>query len=303
MHVAIQVIEDIFVDYEKGEASMPEKVYLDIPEFFGDFRAMPAYWKKKQLASIKWVNSHKNNYLKKLPQVMAVILLSDPKTGVTHTAMDGRLITAYRTGAAGGIATKYLSKISAECAAFIGCGVQAQYQLMALQHVRKIKHISVYDTEITSMRHFKSWIESRYGLKVRECSDVASCVKDAEIITLTTPSKNPILFEGMVQKGSHINAIGADAKGKQECEESLLKNACIYVDDRSQAIHSGEINVPISKGIFGTNIIKGTLGELVSGKKVGRDSDNDITVFDSTGLAIQDLALASLVLDGIRNDA
>ena len=148
-------------------------------------------------------------------------------------------------------------------------------------------------------RFFKS-ISSFFKGKITISNSIEDCSKDADIITLTTPSRTPLLKSEWVSPGTHINAIGADAEGKQECDSALLKKALVYIDDWEQASHSGEINVPLSKGELKKDDIQGSIGDLVAGKITGRQSDSDITLFDSTGLAIQDIASAGAVLKALK---
>jgi alanine dehydrogenase len=225
---------------------------------------------------------------------MAVIILSDPKTGFPLAIMDGTSITALRTGAAGGVAAKYLANASSSRISLVGCGKQAQTQLMALEQVFKIKSVSVYDIDNTQALEFIR--EMKFlGLKIKCCLSIKDCILGADIVVTSTPSRKPIIKSGWISAGVHINAIGADAKGKEELEPAILKKAKVFVDDRTQAMHSGEINVPITKKIIKEGDICANLGEVIAGKKKGRISEDDITIFDSTGLAILDVAVAEYI--------
>ncbi len=293
---AIPVVEKCFVDFSTGKALMPPKQYLDLPQFNGDFRAMPAYVPCMNIAGVKWVNSHGDNPKKNIDSVMATIVVNKPDTGEVLAVLDGTYITAVRTGAAGGVATKYLAKKDASIAAFIGCGAQAYYQCEAICQVRDITEVRIVDLNPDTVNLFVKNIARFYSGIVTVSESIEACVKNADVITLTTPSRKPLLMGDWVSPGAHINAIGADAKGKQECDVSVIKKAKIYIDDWPQASHSGEINVPLHKGEISKADIVGSIGESVIGTVVGRESDTDITLFDSTGLAIQDIASAGAVL-------
>lgn len=294
MPLTLAITEKAFAAHAQGKTEMPAKIYLHLDKYRGDLRAMPAYIRGMEACGIKWVNVHPQNKKYGLPAVMALIILSDPKTGFPLALMDGTHITNLRTGAAAGIAAKYLANKNSTRVSLVGCGRQAQTQLAALHSIFKIKSVSVYDRESLRAEAFIRKMRP-LGLKIKKCRNARECVAGAEIIVTTTPSRKPILKSEWVSAGTHINAIGADAPGKEELDPGILKKAKIVVDDRQQAKHSGEINVPLSKKIIRQSDIYATLGEVVTGRKKGRVSKNEITVFDSTGLAICDIAVAGYV--------
>ena len=294
MTQALRAVEGAFKSYGRGLAQMPAKIYLHLNKYNGDFRAMPAYIGALEASGVKWVNVHPGNRRFDLPAVMAIIILSDPRSGFPLAIMDGTFITNLRTGAAGGVAAKYLARRGSSVVAFVGCGAQARTQLMALDGLFKIKSVRVWGNRPEYARKFMSEMK-HLGLNIKVEKNIPDCVKNADIIVTTTPVRRPIVRSGWIKKGAHINAIGADAKGKEELDPKLLKRAKVVVDDWAQASHSGEINVPVSKGLIRKRDIYATLGDIVAGKKRGRVSAGEITIFDSTGLAIQDIAIADLV--------
>jgi alanine dehydrogenase len=294
MPEALKAVENAFMLYGKNLVQMPAKIYLHLGKYNGDFRAMPAYIQGMEACGLKWVNVHPKNRRFGLPCVMAVIILSDPRNGFPLCIMDGTLLTSLRTGAAGGIAAKCLARRDSSVVALVGCGVQARTQLMALKELFRIKSVYVWGNKIEYANKFLKDTE-HFRLNVKIKDKISDCVKQADIVVTTTPVRQPIVKSEWIKDGTHINAIGADAKGKEELEPELLKKAKIVVDDRKQAYHSGEINVAVSRGIITEKDIYATLGEVLTGKKKGRVTEKEITIFDSTGLAIQDVAVASLV--------
>lgn len=297
----VKVVEKAFRLHGLNRVQMPAKSYLDFG--VGDLRSMPAFIDDKSMymAGIKSVNVHPDNPRKyRLPTVMATILLTDPKTGYNIAILDGTLITNLRTGAAGAVAAKYLSKKDSKIAGFIGTGAQARTQLDALMTVRKIKQIKAWSPSKKSMAGFCTWAEKNYSINVIPSDDIKGAVQDCDIVTTVTPSRKPLVKKDWIASGTHINAIGADAKGKEELDPKLLKAAKVVIDDWNQASHSGEINVPISKGLFSKKDVYAQLGQIVAGKKRGRTSNKEITIFDSTGLAIQDISTAYLVYKKIK---
>jgi len=294
MKEVIPAIEDVFREQGLGKTQMPPKIYLHLEKYHGDFRAMPAYAEKLDKCVLKWVNVHPDNKKLGLPTVMAIIILSDPKNGFPLCIMDGTVITNLRTGAAGALAARYLARKDSKIVAMVGCGEQAKTQAGGLRLFFDIKEIKLWSKDDFSVKSFMNNIKTG-KIKVTLCKNVESCVSESDIVVTTTPSRKPIVKYRWLKKGCHINAIGADSKGKEELEPLILKKAKVVVDSFLQASHSGEINVPFAKGLITKKNIYAELGSIVCGKSKGRAGSKEITVFDSTGLAIQDLAVANLV--------
>ncbi len=290
---ALKAVEYAFELGAKGEVIAPPKLYLNLPQYQGDFRAMPAYI--DGMAGVKWVCTYPNNLRRNLPSVMATIILCDPKTGYPLAIMDGTYITSLRTGAAGGVAVKYLAKRDSSIIGMIGAGVQARTQLLAISEVLpRIEEVKVFDLRKDTSLKYAEEMGIELNMNIRPVGSIEEAT-EADIVVTTTPSREPIIKRHYIKPGTHINAIGADAKGKQELDADLLTSAKVVVDDTEQASHSGEINVPLSKGLIKVEEIYGTLGEVVAGMKKGRENDEEITIFDSTGLAIQDIICAKLI--------
>jgi alanine dehydrogenase len=294
----IEAVENVFKEKALGYAQMPPKVYLHFAKYNGDVRAMPAYLERLDVASVKIVNSHPDNPRKfGLPTVLATIVLLDPRNGALLALMAGNKITAMRTAAAGGIAAKYLAKRNSRSVSFIGAGVQARAQLQALLLVfPNLEEIRVCDISRKAAESFATEAKTKATqCKVLVVENEAKAVPGADIVVTTTPSKKPLVFDDWVSKGTHFNCIGADAPLKEELDPAILKRAKIVVDDLEQATHSGEINVPLSKGILREKDVSAELGEVVAGTKPARTSEDEITIFDSTGLAIQDAATVEVI--------
>jgi alanine dehydrogenase len=299
--VTNKTIERAFKAYGLGQADMPAKSYLNFDK--GDLRSMPAYIHGNgfDIAGIKSVNVHPDNAVYNLPTVMAVIILVDPANGFPLAILDGTYLTSIRTGAAGALAAKLLSRKNAKVAGFVGCGVQARTQLMCILEVRKITTVKIWQFEPrdTYAPQFKEWVEKMYGLPATISPDIDEITTDVDILITTTPSRKPLVHK--VSPGTHINAIGADAEGKQEINPKILRQAKLVIDDWAQSSHSGEINVPFRKKQITEKDIYAELGEVTAGKKKGRTSDEEITVFDSTGLAIQDVSCAYTVYKSLKD--
>jgi alanine dehydrogenase len=299
MQDTLAIVEKSFALQAQGKAVMPAKIYLDLVKRHGDFRAMPAYI--DGAAGMKWVSVFPGNREHNLPTVLGTIILSDPATGATWAIVEGSYITEMRTGATGGVAVKYLARKDSAVVGLIGAGVQAKTQLMAIKMVLPgLKEVKVFDINQTASIRFAEEMSRKLELNVT-VSDSVEQAASADVIVTTTPSTKPILLKRHVKPGTHINAIGADAAGKQELEIDILKGGKIIVDDVEQASHSGEINVGISRKALGLADIHSTLGQVVAGMEKGRVSEEEITIFDSTGLAIQDICCASFVYEKLRS--
>jgi alanine dehydrogenase len=293
--LALAAAAEAFQAYGEGRVNMPPKSYLQLAQ--GDFRAMygEIFLPDAHICGLKWVNVHPGNPAKGLLTVMAKIVLNNPETGLEFADLDGTHVTDFRTGAAGGLAAKYLARPEASRLGLIGAGAQARTQLAAVLKVRPIREVAVFDRHLAHAQKFADYVTATYGVASRAVAVARDAVRDLDIVTTTTPSEQPVVFRDWVSPGTHINAIGADAAGKEELDPAILQAAKIVVDDWAQASHSGEINVPLAQGKITPEQIYGSLGEIVAGKKPGRANPEEITVFDSTGLIIQDLALAYAV--------
>ncbi len=290
----VNAVEKSFGDYGKKKVQMPCKMYLYFKKENGDLRIMPSYSDTLKIAGTKIVNVHPNNPKKGLKTVMAVILLNDPKNGLPLAMMDGTYITAMRTGAAGAVGTKYLARKDSKTMGIIGAGDQAFTQIICSISInKKIKDITIFDLDTKRVRSLAAKLRP-YGVKVTVAKDIKEAVQKDVLIT-TTPVRKPIIKKEWILPGTHINAIGADAEGKQELDSGILKVAKIIIDDWAQASHSGEINNAVRKGLITEKDIHGGLGDIVAKKLVGRTNDKEITIFDSTGLGVQDLYTADLV--------
>ena len=300
MDLALAAVEEAFRAYGEGRVNMPPKAYLTLAQ--GDFRAMygEIFLARDHICGLKWVNVHPGNPAQGLLTVMAKILLNDPDTGLEFADLDGTHITDYRTGAAGGVATRYLARSDATRLGLIGAGAQARTQVAAIVKVRSIREIVVFDRHREHSEAFAAEVATAYGVKARAATEAAEAVTGQDIVVTTTPSRTPVVAREWVSPGTHINAIGADAVGKQELAPAILTAAKVVVDDWAQASHSGEINVALARNELTPEQIYGPLGEIVAGKKPGRVNPEEITVFDSTGLIIQDLALGQAVYQRAR---
>ncbi|OGO01946.1 MAG: ornithine cyclodeaminase family protein [Chloroflexi bacterium RBG_13_53_26] len=286
MGEVMRVVEQAFRDYASGCAQMPAKVYIRVPK--GDFRAMPAA--VPNAVGVKWVNVHLSNHERGLPSIMGILILSDPDTAYPLAIMDATEITAYRTAATSANASRYLARPESRTLGLIGAGRQACMHLQSHALVFPLKKVRVYDIQPQAAEAFVRRFPQFY---VEASSAEEAAMSD--IVCTLTPSTAPVVKSAWIKSGTHINAVGADAPGKQELDPTLLSSARVVVDDLTQACHAGEINVPLRQGLFRKEQVWATLGEIITGCKTGRRDGQEITIFDSTGLAIEDVATAWLI--------
>jgi len=298
MDEVMVAVESSFKEKGLGHVQMPAKLYLFYQKYNGDLRTMPSYLEDLDVSAVKVVNVHPDNRAKyNLPSVMAMIVLVDPRNGAPLAIMGGTWVTAVRTGAAGGVAAKYLARKNSKVVGLVGAGAQAKTQLMSLFSLyKKLGEVKVWSRTEKTRRARVAEMEVLYGdkAKIIPVDSVKDAVEGTDIVVTITPSRKPIVLNEWISPGTHINCIGADAPGKEELDPAILTRAKIIVDDWEQASHSGEINVPLTKGILTRQNIWGNIGQVVAGLKQGRTSSDEITVFASTGLAVQDAVTAEL---------
>ncbi len=296
MTEVVPAIEDAFAAYEHGNAQMPAKSYIDLPEYDGDFRSMPAYMDAGDwdAAGVKWVNVHPENEERfGLPTVMGTMIYSDPENAFPLALLDGTELTMKRTGAAAAVATDHLAVEDATSLGIIGAGAQSYTQLQAISAVRDIHEVVVSDLDEEAVADFIDAFEDDFDVRAGTPDEAAAC----DVLSTVTPVRDPIVSRDAVGDHTHVNAMGADAEGKHELADEVLLDAKLVIDDHDQTTHSGEINVPWSEGVLTDEDIYAALGEIVVGDREGRTDDDGLTVFDSTGLAIQDVAAAHVVYE------
>jgi len=237
-------IESVFAEHGRGNVQMPPKIYITFPE--GDFRTMPASIPSQNLAGVKIVNVHPGNPAHGLPTVMATIILIDPATGIQIALIDATALTDMRTGAAGAVAAKYLAEKRPLTIGFVGSGRQAEAQLHAIAAECDIEEVIVWSRRKENADRFAGAYQQSPAKSVRKIEDACNC----DLLVTTTPSREPLIRSEWICPGTHINAIGADVSGKQELDPALLARVEVFVDDYEQAIHSGEVNVPIRSGAY-----------------------------------------------------
>nr|CBH37767.1 probable ornithine cyclodeaminase [uncultured archaeon] len=283
-----------------GQVVVPAKVYVDTG--VSDMRCMPAYLPRynPKYCGVKIVSVAPANKKLGLPTVLGEYLLRDAKTQQLVAIMQAEEMTAYRTGAATGVATEALSRTDCKTLGIIGTGKQAYYQAMAILTVRgSIDTIKVFNRSEQRARTFSAKYEPEFGVDIAVVN--LEDAVDSDIVTTVTPATEPFIYSEQIKQGMHLNGVGADSKTKIEFDPEVLKKCRIFIDDFSQCVHSGEIYRGLEKGI----VTKGdliSLGDVLLGKAKGRTSKDDITFFKSTGVAFQDLITAIIVFEALKHE-
>ncbi len=238
-----------------------------------------------------------------LPTVQGVVILFDALSGVPLASMDSRTITSMRTAAASAVAARYLALPDASSVAFIGCGAQARAHVSALRFVRPIKRLIAFDANRAAADLFARDMGSLYPLEVSVATDVRQGARSGEIVVTSTPSRRPLLDVGDVKEGTFIAAVGADNEHKQEIAPALLREAAVVVDDLEQCARIGDLHHAIVLGVMQPSDVRASLDQIVAGTATGRIKDSEIMIFDSTGVAIEDVAAAALVYERAEHAA
>lgn len=275
---AIERVADSFVKFHEGRWHMPPKVYLECPD--GDFRAMPA--RADEYAILKWVTSFPGNPAFNLPTVTGVICLSDATNGSTLMILDGRSVTALRTGAVAAVAAKALAPQDANSVGIIGSGLHGAWAARCLSASGFSQGIT-YDVRPESADALARELNWKSGSSV----DAKNC----DVVCCVTPGHEPVITADDLRPGLHLNMLGADGPGKAEATIDAVAQCKLFCDDWSQASHGGELTGALEAGRITREDVT-DLGAVLSGDKPGRANPDEITLFDSTGLATQDLAIA-----------
>ena len=281
---ALEAVRDAFVAYARGEWTMPPKVYVPAyPD--GDFRAMPALGAGHAL--LKWVTSFPGNPARGLPTVTGLVLLSDASDGRLLAALDAAAVTALRTGAAAVLAAETLGRAGAATAAVIGAGVNGR--AAARTFVARGRDVVLWDVDTERARTAAGELGARAAASREEALD-------ADLLVTVTPGRELVLDEGSLRPGQHASLMGADGPGKAEIAVGELARVRVFCDDWEQASHNGDLVHAVEAGVLARERVT-QLGDVLAGAAPGRQSDDEATVFDSTGLAIQDLAIAIAALE------
>lgn len=318
MASVIEVVEQAYQMKSNQQATLFPLIFHEFVEGRADMDIKSGHLPEADVFGLKLVSWFGDNAEKGLPQLVGTVMVLDSQTGVPLGILSGEHITCMRTGAAGGIGAKYLARPESENLLIVGTGHQAPFQimatLMAMEHIKRVfichpKSAEKAQSFISQIKDklLKKFVSkytgdeyeryaSRCDVEFIAVEDIEDAVKQADIIITATPSREPMIQKDWVKPGTHITCIGADMEGKQEIDEHLFAAGRVFVDDVGQAVRVGETEVPIKKGVITEADIVGEIGNVILGRVAGRNTAEEITIFDSTGIAIQDLLTATHIL-------
>lgn len=295
MQDAIGLMKEAFVQLSSGEAAVPLRTSLDLPESQGGALFMPVHLPGTGQFGLKVVAVCPDNPAHNLPLIHALVMVFDAETGVPKAVLDGEYLTALRTGAASGLATDLLARKQAEVVAIFGAGKQSRSQLEAVCTVRAIKHAYIFDLNEQEENKFIDDMAWNLGISIEPGK--ASKLTEADVICTATTSASPVFSHANLNPGVHINAIGSYQPHVQEIPPETVVAAKLVVDQREACLsEAGDLLQPIKEGLIGEDHVWAEIGEIAAGDYSGRESDSDITLFKSVGNAVQDLAAANQVI-------
>lgn len=296
MKEVIKAVEEGYIAFNSGKVQQPDIVSMEMPQYNGETDIKSCYNDLNHIISVKTVSGFYNNgKVNDLPTMIGNVVLYDGTTGEPLCIMDGSLITGVRTGAAGAISSKLLARKNSEKVAVIGAGGQARMQIYALREVMDIKEVRVFNLNPSGLAAYKEEVEAKTGIKVVTCETAAEAMAGADIAISTTPSREYLVDSWMVKPGMHIVAVGADMAGKNEWDPQIFKDAKIVNDSISQCVTRGETRNAIINSVISEEDIYAEIGELLAGEKPLRERDDEVTIFDTTGMAIQDNVTAVMI--------
>ncbi len=299
MRQAIEIVKGAFAQLSAGEAVVPLRTQLPVDRHEGVTLFMPAYLSDSDDLGVKIVSVFPRNLDKRLPTIFALVIVVEAATGRPLAAMDGAYLTALRTGAASGAATDLLAREDAGAAAIFGAGAQGRTQLLAVCEARDIETAWVYDVNLQAAEKYAQEMagKGRVPADVRVASSPAEAVREADVICAATTSSTPVFADGDLKPGAHINAVGSFTPQMQEVPEQTVARARLVVGSREGCLaETGDLIIPIQKGLITEHDIYAELGEIAAGLKPGRDHADQITLFKSVGNAVQDVSVARAVL-------
>ena len=297
MRDAIEAMRDAFAQLSRGEVTLPTRVRLDAPREHGAALIMPCHSAALKMFSLKMATVFHDNPQRGLPAIQSTVLLADGSTGTQLAVMDGASLTAIRTGAASGLATDLLARTDASVVAVMGTGVQARTQLEAVCCVRRIRLARVLGRNAEPAERFAQEMSQQLGIAVQRAESPAEALRDADVICTATSSTTPVIADSNVPRGAHINGVGSYRPDMVEIPPDTVCRARVVVDHHASAMEeAGDLLAPLRAGLIGETHFSLELGSIVLGQDSGRVSADEITIFKSVGVAIQDLCAAARAL-------
>jgi alanine dehydrogenase len=295
LHDCIAAVEDAFRRHSEGRTLGPG--VMGVPAARGGFhiKAAGLLGPRSYFAAKTNANFPENPRRFGLPTIRGTVVLADAETGEPLAMMDSASVTALRTGAATAVAAKHLARVNSRTATVVGCGAQGEIQLAAIAAVLPLEHARVLDTDQARAEGLAARARADLGLRVSVAMDLRAALRGSDVCVTCTPSRRPLVFQGDVTPGTFVAAVGADSQGKQELEPALLASSTLIVDVLEQCAEIGELQHALAAGLMSRAAVHAELADVVTGRRPGRTRDDEITIFDSSGTALLDVAAAIAV--------
>ncbi|MCB2358220.1 ornithine cyclodeaminase family protein [Clostridium estertheticum] len=321
MKQVIAAVEQVYTLKSSGKADLFPMIFHEFERGKADMDIKSGYIKEENVFGLKQVSWFGDNSKVGLPQLFGTTVIFDSTTGSPIGILNSGYITGMRTGAAGAIGAKYLARKNSENLLIVGAGHQATFQIAAsLIALDNIKTVRIYDpinydiakklsisikkvltdkflSEFKNDAKLYKVMCNKFNVEFEAVPDIKEAVGLSDVIITVTPARKPLLMKEWLKKGTHLSCVGADMEGKQEIDETIFGIARVFVDDINQAVNVGETEIPIKKGVLLVSDIIAEIGDVINGKVSGRTSDDDITIYDTTGIALQDLLTSKIALD------
>ncbi|MPZ74977.1 MAG: ornithine cyclodeaminase family protein [Deltaproteobacteria bacterium] len=292
----IAALERAHIQYSTGKAVMPVRLVVPVPQIEGRITSMPGYLNENKALGMKVVTYFHNNDKQNLPAILATIMLFSAATGKMIAVMDGGYITAIRTACASAMATKVLANQNTPVLGILGAGVQAKAHIEALCRVRKFDKIKIYSPSGTSAASVKKKLEAEVGVAIEVVKSAEDTVYGADLIVTATTAKEPILKAEWVKPGAHINAVGSHRPDRREIDGATVARSKVVVDCREAIVaECGDILLALEEKSIKEAAVQTEIGAVLAGMKPGRNNTDEVTLYKSVGIAIQDVATAHLV--------
>jgi len=306
MAEAIDIVQEGFVQLSAGQAIVPVRAAIEVKKYEGVMLYMPAYLSVSDALGMKIVSVFPRNIERGRATVNALVVVNDAQTGEPRALMDGAYLTALRTGAASGVATRWLARRDAAVAAVFGAGVQGRTQLEAVCTVRNIHRVWVYDVNSQAAEQYAEEMRARGGgipTDIRVAQLPAEAAREADIICTATTTRTPVVPDDALKPGVHINGIGSFTPDMQEIAPATVRRARVVVDSREAAwAGAGDLIQAKRDGVFCEQDVYAEIGEIAAKRKPGREDEQQVTFFKSVGIAVQDVSVARHVLQKAEAD-
>jgi alanine dehydrogenase len=288
-------VEHAFRMHGLGRVYMEPKGHIVLERYRGEWEVMPSWIEEPEAAACKWVSIREDNSRYELPAVFSILVYTHPETGFPLAICDGSHHTLMRTGASAAVSAKWLARPGSKVLAIVGAGSVGQGTLATCEPVFAWEQVRVWSRSQESVDRFLASERQKFpGLDLIGSTDLEKVVRGADVVVTGTHARRWVVDDAWVEPGTHIAALGADLEGEQELDPRILKRARVFVDDIRQCRPDGEINVALREGLIREDDVAGEIGKVICGELEGRQSDDQVTVFDSTGIALQDSATVPL---------